>query len=82
MKINFEKLKEVELKYSNSPVSVNTLQKMVDLVTDNFVGSNGFIETKNQAYFLSVQTLIDLEILEVDSEDKENIKKDIQQLNS
>jgi len=58
MKINLEKIKELEKNYQNSTISINTLQSMVEIVMSK--KNNEFSES----YILASNTLEDLGVIE------------------
>jgi len=67
MKINIEKLEKLEEEYENRPISLKTLQTMLDIV----------ISGNTDHYQLSKTTLLEIGVLQ-ENEDKPKVK----QLNS
>lgn len=74
LKFNFEKLSEVEEKYKNNGISIDTLQRMVELVMDPRI--DPMLEKNNSARQLALNTLKELGII------SETKNKKIKQLNS
>lgn len=60
MTINFEKLISLEKKYINNTIAYNTLQKMVDIVTDRIPIVS---ISEDSSYLISVETLISLGVI-------------------
>jgi len=72
MKLNLKRIKELEEEYKGNPISLNTLQIMIDTV----LNTNNSYGLKNEAtYIFSVNNLKDLRVI-IDDE------KPVQQLNS
>lgn len=74
MKLNFEKIKEIEDSYSGNPIAISTLQLMIDTVMyhTELPGVNN-----NSVYYLAINTLTELGIIETEIPAKE-----VKQINS
>jgi len=73
MKLNLKKIKEIELEYQSSPISIITLQNLINMVASS---SQDGAYLKTSAYKLALNTLQELGVI-VESESKK-----IEQLNS
>ena len=65
MKVNLQKLTELELKYKESMLATDTIQKMLSVIFDNMYGINGIIDKITEPnYLISFTTLQELGIIE------------------
>lgn len=77
MTLNIKKLKDLESRYESSPISLNTLQRMLDIFFEEKESSNSLIDLgKLKNYLIVEETLKDLGVIVIDE------TKPTQQLNS
>jgi hypothetical protein len=65
MKVNLQKLTELEIKYKESMLATDTIQRMMGIVLEKTYGVNGLIDTaSNPAYLMAFSTLQEFGVIE------------------